>query len=292
MQVDESRKKRQKTSRKKPLTIAGGNVMLQTPFGGPATSVFRGQNFYIMTDCVKPEKRTKEELEQMVKANGGKICQQRNTSIDIICIGDRRTVQVASAIKTCGVDIIRPSWIFDCIKQAEVEREKPTCLLPLEPQHLFATFDGSEQIVHTNVDEYNDSFARDVTLDELRNICAAMPAKSELYSNLNAVRRDLEEHVHDIQNLPGWLFKDRLIYFDTTAGTQRDNHDSTKSTIDKSTEELIQAKRIVSFAGARISDRLQDDGITHVVVGRDRDRLSSIRHELSRYIRLGGYSCT
>ena len=292
MQVDESRKKRQKTSRKKPLTIAGGNVMLQTPFGGPATSVFRGQNFYIMTDCVKPEKRTKEELEQMVKANGGKICQQRNTSIDIICIGDRRTVQVASAIKTGGVDIIRPSWIFDCIKQAEAEREKPTFLLPLEPQHLFATFDGSEQIVHTNVDEYNDSFARDVTLDELRNICAAMPAKFELYSNLNSVRRDLEEHVHDIQNLPGWLFKDRLIYFDTTAGTQRDNPYATKSTIDKSTEELIQAKRIVSFAGARISDRLQQDGITHVVVGRDRDRLSSIRHELSRYIRLGGCSCT
>ncbi|KAI4271863.1 MAG: hypothetical protein LQ337_005701 [Flavoplaca oasis] len=244
MQVDESRKKRQKTSRKKPLTIAGGNVMLQTPYGGPATSVFRGQNFYIMTDCVKPEKRTKEELEQMVKANGGKICQQRNTSIDIICIGDRRTVQVASAIKTGGVDIIRPSWIFDCIKQAEVEREKPTFLLPLEPQHLFATFDGSEQIVHTNVDEYNDSFARDVTLDELRNICAAMPAKSELCSNLNAVRRDLEEHTHDIQNLPGWLFKDRLIYFDITAGMQWDNPDSPKSTIDKSTAELMQAKRI------------------------------------------------
>ncbi|KAL8985509.1 MAG: hypothetical protein Q9205_000825 [Flavoplaca limonia] len=286
MQVDESRKKRQKTSRKRPLTIAGGNVMLQTPFGGPATSVFRGQNIYIMTDCVKPEKRTKEELEQMVKANGGKICQQRNTSIDTICIGDRRTVQVASAIKTGGVDIIRPSWIFDCIKQAEVEKEKPTFLLPLEPQHLFATFDGSEQIVHTNVDEYNDSFARDVALDELRNICATMPAKSELYSNLNAVRRDLEERTHDIQNLPGWLFENRLIYFDTTAGTQWDNPDATKSTIDKSTAELMQAKRIVSFAGARISDRLQEDGITHVVVGRDRDRLSSIRHELSRYIRL------
>ncbi|KAL8842164.1 MAG: hypothetical protein Q9176_002857 [Flavoplaca citrina] len=281
MQVDESRKKRQKTSRKRPLTIAGGNVMLQTPFGGPATSVFRGQNIYIMTDCVKPEKRTKEELEQMVKANGGKICQQRNTSIDTICIGDRRMVQVASAIKTGGVDIIRPSWIFDCIKQAEVEKEKPTFLLPLEPQHLFATFDGSEQIVHTNVDEYNDSFARDVALDELRNICATMPAKSELYSNLNAVRRDLEERTHDIQNLPGWLFENRLIYFDTTAGTQWDNPDATKSTIDKSTAELMQAKRIVSFAGARISDRLQEDGITHVVVGRDRDRLSSIRHELS-----------
>ncbi|KAL8900689.1 MAG: hypothetical protein Q9192_000939 [Flavoplaca navasiana] len=244
MQVDDSRKKRQKTSRKKPLTIAGGNVMLQTPYGGPATSVFRGQNFYIMTDCVKPEKMTKEELEQMVKANGGKICQQRNTSIDTICIGDRQTVQVASAIKTGGVDIIRPSWIFDCIKQAEVEREKPTFLLPLEPQHLFATFDGSEQIVHTNVDEYNDSFVRDVTLDELRNICAAMPAKSELYSNLNAVKRDLEEHMHDIQNLPGWLFKDRLIYFDTTVGTQWDSQDSTKTTIDKSTAELMQAKRI------------------------------------------------
>ncbi|KAL8675027.1 MAG: hypothetical protein Q9168_000622 [Polycauliona sp. 1 TL-2023] len=286
MQVDESRKKRQKTSRKKPLTVAGGNVMLSTPYGGPATSVFYGQNFYIMTGCVKPEKRSKEELEQMVKANGGKIFQQRNASMNIICIGDRRTVQVASLIKTGGVDIIRPSWILDCIQQAAVEREKPIYLLPCEPQHVFATFDESKQMVHTSVDQYNDSFARDVTIDELRDMCDAMPAKSELYENLASVRRDLEEHTHDLQNLPGWLFRDLFIYFDKIEGMLPNGDDPAQLTaadgLTEADPDLKQAIGIARFLGAGVAGHLREDGVTHVVVGQDKGRLGSIRHELSR----------
>ncbi|KAL8999344.1 MAG: hypothetical protein Q9169_001770 [Polycauliona sp. 2 TL-2023] len=290
MQVDESRKKRQKTSRKKPLTVAGSNVMLTTPYGGPATSVFHGQNFYIMTGCVKPEKRTKEELEQMVKANGGKIFQQRNASTNTICVGDRRTVQVASLIKTGGVDIIRPSWILDCTQQAAAEREKPTFLLPFEPQHVFATFDDSKQMVHTNVDQYNDSFARDVTIEELRNICDAMPAKSESYADLAAVRRDLEEHTHDLQSLPGWLFRGLFIYFDNMERVLFNGDDAAVMTktdwpieVDS---DLKQARGIATFLGARVAHHLGEDGITHVVVGQDKSRLRNIRHELSRISRL------
>ncbi len=295
MQVDDRRKKRQKTSRKKPLTVAGGNVMLSAPYGGPATSVFQGQNFYIMTDSIKPEKRTKEELEQVVKANGGKIFQQRNASINTICVGDRRTVQVASLIKTGGVDVIRPSWILDCIKQAEVERGKPTFLLPFEPRHLFATFDDSKQMVHTNVDQYNDSFARDVTIDELRTICDGMPAKSRFCSDLDALRRDLEEHTQDLQSLPGWLFKDVLIYFDNAEEILSNGHDIMKSTANGSMEldlDLKQARTTARFSGARVADHLQEDGLTHVVIGKEKSRLSSIRQKLSRYVGHSRRSCS
>ncbi|KAL8768931.1 MAG: hypothetical protein Q9209_004986 [Squamulea sp. 1 TL-2023] len=284
MQVDESRKKRQKTTRKKPLTVAGSNVMLSTPYGGPATSVFEGQSFYIMTDSLKPEKKTKEELEEMVKANGGKIFQQRNTSMNTICVGDRRTVKVAAQIKAGDVDVVRPSWIFDCIKQAEVERENPTFLLPLEPRHLFATFDESKQMVHTNVDQYNDSFARNVEIDELRVICDAMPAKDEHYSDLDAVRADLEEHAHDLRSLPGWLFKDLFMYFDMDMEMLPDGEDTAVSIADKSIAihlELEQASRIARFAGARVAGNLQENGITHVVVDKDKGRLRKTRHELS-----------
>ncbi|KAL8658140.1 MAG: hypothetical protein Q9226_001223 [Calogaya cf. arnoldii] len=296
MQVDDSRKKRQQTSRKKPLRVAGGNVMLSTPYGGPATSVFQGQNFYIMTDSVKPEKRTKEELEQMVKANGGKIFQQRNALMNTICIGDRKTVQVAALIKTGGVDVIRPSWILDCIKQAEVEREKPTFLLPLEPQHLFATFDESRQMVHTTVDQYNDSFARDVTVDELRSICDAMPAKFESDSNLDAVRRDLEERTRDFESLPGWLFKNLFMYFDKTEESLSNGNDTEKSTADQLIEvdlDLKQATTTARFSRARVADHLRENGITHVVVGQegDKGRLGSIRHELSRCVGHDRCSC-
>ena len=287
MQVDESRKKRQKTSRKKPLTVFGSNVMLSTPYGGPATSVFKGQSFYIMTDSLDPEKKTKEELEEMVKVNGGKIVQQRNSLMNTICVGDRRTVKVAALIKTGEVDIVRPSWIFDCIKQAEVERENPIFLLPLEPQHLFATFDDSKQMVHTSIDRYNDSFARDVAIDELRNICDAMPAKSDMYLDMNTLRTDLEEHVHDLRSLPGWLFKDLLIYFDRSPKTLSNGHETAETMVDKSNTldlEMEQAWRTARFAGAQVAEHLGGNRITHVVVGRDKGRLRSLRQEFSEYV--------
>lgn len=226
MQIDESRKKGQKTSRKRPLTVAGSNVMLTTPYGGPGTTVFMGQSFYIMSDSAKPEKKTKEELEQIVKANGGKIFQQRNSSINTICVGDRNTVKVAALAKSHDMDIVRPSWILDCVRQADSEWEKPTFLLPLEPRHLFATFDESKQMVHTNVDPHNDSYARDVAVDELRQICDAMPAKTEDLDR-EAIKKDVGEHAHDLGALIGWLFRGLLIYFDKGEASHSKSDDAT-----------------------------------------------------------------
>ncbi|KAL8683759.1 MAG: hypothetical protein Q9186_000245 [Xanthomendoza sp. 1 TL-2023] len=284
MQVDQSRKKRQTVSRKKPLTVAGSNVMLSTPYGGPATSVFNGQSFYIMTDSLKPNKKTKEELEQVVKANGGKILQQRNASMNTICVGDHRTVKVAGLVKNNATDIVRPSWIFDCIRQAESEWGKPTFLLPLEPRHLFATFDGSEEMVHTNVDQYNDSFARDIGIDELREICNAMPAKTE-HQNRHALRKDIGEHAHDLWSLPGWLFKDLRIYFDSGQEILPNGHDAVdfvSPTAAAGMHDMQQARRIARFANARVAEQLHEDGVSHVVVGKDdKDRLKSIRQTLS-----------
>lgn len=42
-------------------------------------------------------------------------------------------VKVAALVKTGKVDIIRPSWLFDCIKQIADDFPRPNLLLPLEP---------------------------------------------------------------------------------------------------------------------------------------------------------------
>lgn len=42
-----------------------------------------------MTDSSAPEKKSKVELEQLVKANGGKIYQTNTAAPDTVCIGDR-----------------------------------------------------------------------------------------------------------------------------------------------------------------------------------------------------------
>ncbi|KAL2053022.1 hypothetical protein ABVK25_006659 [Lepraria finkii] len=131
--VEDHRKKRLRATRKRPLTIADSETVLDTPYGGKAIKVFESLTFYIMTGAQKPEKKTKAELEQMVKSHGGKIV-QNDSRPETICIGDQRTVHVASSIKRGKKNIVRPSWLFDNIKQSESDGDRPTLILPLEPK--------------------------------------------------------------------------------------------------------------------------------------------------------------
>ena len=99
-----------------------------------------------MTDASAPEKRSKAELEQLVKANGGKIFQTNTAVADIICIAERRTVKVASLQKHGNINIIKPSWILDCVKQNEKDVGLPDLLLPFEPRYFeFRTAAGMER---------------------------------------------------------------------------------------------------------------------------------------------------
>lgn len=43
----------------------------------------------VMTDSSVPEKKSKSELEQLIKANGGKIYQTNTAASDTICIAER-----------------------------------------------------------------------------------------------------------------------------------------------------------------------------------------------------------
>lgn len=42
-----------------------------------------------MTESTAPEKKTKAELEQLIKANGGKFFQTDTAAPDTICVADR-----------------------------------------------------------------------------------------------------------------------------------------------------------------------------------------------------------
>lgn len=108
----------------------------------------------IITDSSKPVKKTKAELEEMIKANGGNIFQTHTAAEEIICIADRSefssyiisismsmtkgclytgTVKVAS-LQKLGKELIRPCWIFDCLRQNEIDNGRARYLLPLEPK--------------------------------------------------------------------------------------------------------------------------------------------------------------
>lgn len=104
--VDDGRRKRTKITRKKALVVAGNDELLKTAYAGPETSIFAGLNFCapflisvhnirlisipdIMTDSTKPAKKSKSELEQIVKSNGGKIYQTHNAVPNTVCVADK-----------------------------------------------------------------------------------------------------------------------------------------------------------------------------------------------------------
>ena len=77
-------------SRKKREIVIVGHEEVKTQYAGPETLIFEGMGFFIVTEAVTgPEKKTKPEIEQLVKLNGGRFYQNEKAAPSIIVIGDR-----------------------------------------------------------------------------------------------------------------------------------------------------------------------------------------------------------
>jgi DNA ligase-4 len=85
---------------------------------------------------LKPFKKSKAELEQMVKANGGSIVQSQTAKEDVVCVADKELVKVRSIKKEGKTSIVRPSWLFDCIEQCAIDIGKERFILPMEPRFV------------------------------------------------------------------------------------------------------------------------------------------------------------
>jgi DNA ligase-4 len=230
LEVDQKRKQKRKAraggyaSRKKPLTVAGYNARdvnaAKLP-EGPQGNVFEGLSFYIMTESSLPgdRKKSKLELEGLVKANSGRIVQTATPTSDdqesVICIASRRTVKVASLEKRGEKEIVKPIWIFDCIGQANRDFAlgfADQMVVPFEPErHLFFVPDEMKDRFVGNVDEYGDSYARDTNEDELREIMDKMGTVD--------IEKDEEKRIPDLfgddfLNMKAFLFHGMVFYFD------------------------------------------------------------------------------
>ncbi|OGM43476.1 DNA ligase [Aspergillus bombycis] len=263
--VDNSRKKRAKRDNKKPLAIAGYDAEAEAQYAGPSGHIFEGLNFYITTDSTAPVKKSKAELEQLVKANGGKFFQTSNAAPSTICIADRRTVKAASLQKSGNVNIIRPSWILDCIKQSEIDAGLPGSVLPLEPRHaFFATADKKEEI----------AVLRQMSKDHHFDVSQ----HPEISRKLN---ERIQERVNAGWEMPsGWLFKGLTILF-----PQNDKVDDAEVDEAPPTHQqyrLHLARNTARFAGASVVDS-KSSLVTHIVIAPDSPNsdVSSIRKSYS-----------
>ena len=298
--VDDTRKnKRARTSKKQPLIIAGTESRTKSSAAILSSSssipIFQGLNFYILTESLKPHRRTKLELEEIVKSHGGTIFRKQDAAPNIICIGDKMTVSVSALRKRNATDVLRATWLFDCLAIAEADGklERAPLLLPPEERHiLFATQDHSIEKARESVDVFTDSYARDVSVEELRETVSRMDVEPGSPLDVTEIRKQLAECEHRSEDARGWLFQDLRIHFDGLVSSLSLPHGTGYQLADSENQlRLRMARNTARFGGAEIAAPLDDDHeVTHVVVGTPEEQqqvdLKAIRQKIASRKRL------
>lgn len=267
--VDSARKQRSTRRKKRSLVIQGqedaGRVT--TPFATPPTQVFTNMTFNIMTDSLKPLKKSKAEIEAFVKANGGTVVASEAAE-GTICIADRNLIKVASLVKRGGKSIRRPRWLWDQVAQSEKDRSlghfEPSdgvLQLPVElDRHAYSAREEDEAVWFANVDKYGDSYFRDLETEELGKLLAGM--SNDTGSRAKAKKALGEMIGHGQEKLGrGLMFNDFRAYVEG---------------------EQAGVVRTFEFAGGDVVDGLDDSEITHVVVEKGSDRVDEIRRLCAR----------
>lgn len=258
--MDDARKKRSGKKRKREVVIQGQEKEKSgdaVAYAGPTTKVFEGMNFFVMTEATKPLKKTKAEIEQLVKANGGNVVASEKDPSTVL-VADRKLVKVASLIKRDERNIVRPSWLYDCVRQGELDLGRPGLLLPFEPvRHLFSTVTSNGSKFDDNVDEFGDSYARDVVPEELLEMFNKMPVRVKREYDGDEVLEQMEEHGHEFNALPGCMFHGLVIYC--------------------SEDVSADVRRLLEFAHGRVVEVFRGTEVTHVLVPKGSNKLKEIR---------------
>jgi DNA ligase-4 len=267
--VESARKQRTTRKKKRSLVIQGQEDAgrTTTPFAAAPTQVFTNMTFNVMTDSLKPLKKSKAEIEAFVKANGGTVVASEAAE-GTICIADRNLVKVASLVKQGGKSIRRPGWLWDQVAQSEKDRSlgyfEPNdgvLQLPVEmDRHAYFAREGDEAVWFANVDEYGDSYSRDLGTEELGKLLASM--SDEIGSRAKAEKALGEMIGHGHEKLGrGFMFHDLKAYFEGEhAGIQR----------------------TFLFAGGAVVGSLNDSEITHVIVEKGSGKAEDIRRECAK----------
>ncbi|KAH8160460.1 hypothetical protein CIB48_g7792 [Xylaria polymorpha] len=243
-------KKRQRgTKRARKEIVIAGQDAAPMAFEGPRLKVFEGLEFCVLTDCTQPKRQSKAQLETLIKENGGRLSQRASPGTEMILVAEKKVVKVASLIKAGEVDIIRPKWLFDCIAQGD-----KGFLVPYETGHLFHACDTTQIVAEENTDEFGDSYARDLDVQELKQLLQDMPKKEVVQAPFQkeSFLQQLIEHDHNLGQMRSQLFKGMIIYL---AGADA-----------ISPMKACQVRNRIRFGSGISVDDLDQKAITHIVI--------------------------
>ncbi|KAI6784970.1 DNA ligase-like protein [Emericellopsis cladophorae] len=243
----ENRRRKSTKRVKRDLVIAGEDAA-PAEFAGERGQIFKGLEFCILSESLKPFKKTKTELETLIKENGGLISQRAAPGTNMILVAGKRVVKVASLMKSGDADLISPRWIQDCLDSSD-----RTFALPFEPRHLFHASEALKMAAEENTDQFGDSYARDVSTDELRDILADMP----IHEDIGAFGRrqfleDLEKRGKGLNDLHGMILERSVVHL--------------KAVEDSDLPNLKKLVNWIRFSGGRVAEGMEDADVTHIVL--------------------------
>jgi DNA ligase-4 len=132
--IDRKTRRQGAVKKKKTIQLADATGTVPNPYGAPSMKVFEGLVFFVTSGSTSPETKSKGDIEAMIKVNGGQIVQTHTGKEKLIVIGEKKNLKTGAIQKTDKFNIIKPSWIFDAIRQSQVDVGKQSFLLPLEPR--------------------------------------------------------------------------------------------------------------------------------------------------------------
>ncbi|GAB1320347.1 DNA ligase (ATP) [Madurella fahalii] len=249
----ENRKRKPAKRQKRELVIAGTDPDA-TPaefavFKKKRSDLFQGLDFCVLSEVLKPKKMSKPDLERLLKQNGGRIHQTVDKGSGMIILADKNVVKVASLKKAGDADIVRPKWVFDCLEQSGGEGY----LIPFEQAHLFHATKEMMRVAEESTDQYGDSYARDVGVEELREILDGMDMPDGWGQfDADMFLDQLEEHGHGLDGLKSFMFRRCRVHF----------------ALAEAAPEITALKLgyYIRFGNGEVTGDAEDSRITHVVV--------------------------
>ncbi|KAL3869402.1 hypothetical protein ACJMK2_042087 [Sinanodonta woodiana] len=253
-----AKKKRRVVSRAVRPTLAAQFRAADISSIQQVSEVFEGKEFCIING---PQVCSKQDLEKKVVEFGGTVVQ--NPGNKTFCVvADKVTVRVTNLIKRDIYDIVKADWLLKCVEAKLFISWNPSDMLHTSPQ--------TGKVFQQDYDQYGDSFTKDISPDQLKEIFTNMPSSQVDKLDAKDIAEIEEQYFPD--DSPFGLFRTCKIYMDTNLVIG----DPTTHMRDSSLDLLALEIR---FFGASITTHLEPD-VSHVIMDtKDLSRLNQFKEE-------------
>lgn len=127
---------------------------------GTQSSLFQDFLFMILSDVYYQGRRVpQEEFRELLRSHGARIIESENLADDLKTfriVTSKNTVQVV-ALRGSGYDILRTSWIYDCIRMKRIVKIAPSHLFSCSETMVQAAARRVDVLGHVYEDDYDES---------------------------------------------------------------------------------------------------------------------------------------